>query len=596
MRGIAPGAAIIPGCRGHILPGGPSVPGFDVDDPLAFPDWPEDLPERLRRRFPLWALGSETPWFQLGFLDACLALSREDPLMARLAASLGWWMFQERPLCAKLAARLPGLIQAGAGVAPQVKAVAAMAAASPPPDQAELYAHIDALGDSAMLEDFLRAVLPVPGLGPIWLGRAFELILRLPDADKGRALIASCALGAGQEALRERLAAQFAFHRLGDQAASRAAARLSATIFAPYGRLLDAMLALRRGEGETAAAALAPLWRAMPWNVNIACLLSGLLSGMLSGADGAQAARSAERALAAGDTAVLAYTWNKAELIGRTLESLAACALGGCPVFVLDNGSADATPETLAAAHGLFAPGQLTVVSLPVNIGAPGARNWLLSLPEVAAKRYAAFIDDDVILPGDWLACLRGAAAAYPRAGAVGCRIVDAVAPGALQSADFNILTPDMGESVLAEVPERIFMCNNCAGLPDPGLFSYTRTCLSVSGCCHLINLSAVRAAGPFDVAFAPTQFDDLERDLRSWLAGFPSVFCGRLSVCHVQNSSLRQASGPAQVAHISGNKIKLEAKFSASQAAALVAQNHETLWEEFTAACRIAAADAGRR
>jgi len=557
------------------------VATVDAEDPLSFSDWPENLPDTLRRRFPIWALGSETPWFQLGFLDACLALAGEDPCLARLAASLAWWMFQERPLDAKLAARFPvALSRTGASFPPQAQAVAALARAPVPEDQAELYAHLDALGESDMLENFLRAVLPVPGLGPVWLGRAFPLILRWPDADKGLGLIASCALGPGQSALRERLAAEFAFHRLDDHVARRAAERLRGGLFAPYGRLLAAMLALRSGEAAAAAALLAPLSRAMPWNVNIACLLAGLYEPV----------RPDAGALAAGDCAVLAYTWNKAELTRRTLASLAATDLGACPVIVLDNGSTDATPDVLAQARGLFAPGRFSVVRLPANVGAPGARNWLLSLPEVAAKRYAAFIDDDVILPAGWLASLRGAAGAFPRAGAVGCRIVDADPPGALQSADFNILPPDMGEAALAEVPERIFMCNNCGGLPDSGLFSYTRTCLSVSGCCHLINMEAVRACGPFDVAFAPTQFDDLERDLRSHLAGFPSVFHGRVSVRHVQNSSLRQAASEAQVAHITGNKLKLEARFSDEQAARLVGQNHETLWEEFAAAHEIVA------
>lgn len=557
------------------------MPRFDVDDQLAFSAWPDDLSEILRRRFPIWALGSETPWFQLAFLDACLALSGEDALMARLAGSLAWWMFQERPLSAKLAARFPALVGAGAGFSPQARAVAAMAAKPVPADQAELYEHIDALGEAALLEDFLRAVLPVPGLGPVWLDRAFHLILRWPDEDKALRLIASCALGPGQSALRERVAAQFAFHRQDTRTARRAAERLRGTLFAPYGRLLSAMLDARVGDDAAAAATLMPLWRVMPWNVNIACLLAGLLTP----------ARPAAHEIADGDTAVLAYTWNKAELTRRTLVSLADSDLGSCPVIVLDNGSTDATPEILAHARDMFAPGQFSVVTLPVNVGAPGARNWLLSLPEVAVRRYAAFIDDDVILPGHWLAALRGAAAADPRAGAVGCRIVDEGPPGALQSADFNILPPDMGEAALSEVKERIFMCNNCAGLPDSGLFSYARTCLSVSGCCHLINMEAVRAAGPFDVAFAPTQFDDLERDLRSWLAGFPSVFYGRLAVRHVQNSSLRQAVSPAQVAHITGNKIKLEAKFTDEQAALLLAQNHQSLWEEFTAAGKIAAA-----
>ena len=130
-----------------------------------------------------------------------------------------------------------------------------------------------------------------------------------------------------------------------------------------------------------------------------------------------------------------------------------------------------------------------------------------------------------------------------------------------------------MGQPSLPEVTERLFVCDACRLLPDYGLFAYTRPCLSVSGCCHLLSRAAIEAAGPFDIRFNPTQFDDLDRDIRSWLAGYPAVYDGSVRVAHEQASSLAKAKTPAQVAHILGNKIKLETKFTD--------EDVERLWRE---------------
>ena len=127
-------------------------------------------------------------------------------------------------------------------------------------------------------------------------------------------------------------------------------------------------------------------------------------------------------------------------------------------------------------------------------------------------------------------------------------------------------------------------MFNNCTGSLDLGHFAYERPCLSVSGCCHLLDLSTLGPIGAFDVRYAPTQFDDLDRDIRCFLAGRPCVYTGHLAVDHVQRSSLKQASSPAQVGHIMGNKIKLEAKYDDAQLDAMIAKNFEMAWGDLLA------------
>ena len=279
-------------------------------------------------------------------------------------------------------------------------------------------------------------------------------------------------------------------------------------------------------------------------------------------------------------TAILIYTWNKAELAGQTLDSVLASRIGDSRVFVLDNGSSDATAALLAAKQRQFGPHRLSIVSLPVNVGAPAARNWLLSLPEVRACRYAAFLDDDVLLPADWLAKLLGAAKRHPQCATVGCAIRDHALPHRLQSADYHLLPDPPGQ----DPGERVRVFNNCTGELDLGMFDYERPCLSVSGCCHLLDLSALAMVGGFDVRFTPTQFDDLDRDMRSWLAGRPCLYAGGLRVDHVQRSSLRQATTSAAVGHVMGNKIKLDAKYDEATLADMAKEGLKRTWADLSA------------
>ena len=158
----------------------------------------------------------------------------------------------------------------------------------------------------------------------------------------------------------------------------------------------------------------------------------------------------------------------------------------------------------LAAQAGRFA--SFTPLRLTVNVGAPAARNWLLSLPETKAAQWTVFLDDDVELPTDWLTRLlsagEAAKASGSSVGAVGCRITEARPPFGLQSADYHLFFPQPqgGEP---DAP-RIGVFDNCAGQLDAGLFAYARPCLSVSGCCHAISHEALDKAGAFDVRFTP--------------------------------------------------------------------------------------------
>ncbi len=89
---------------------------------------------------------------------------------------------------------------------------------------------------------------------------------------------------------------------------------------------------------------------------------------------------------------------------------------------------------------------------------------------------------------------------------------------------------------------------------------------------------------GGFDLRLSPTQFDDLERDIRANLAGVPVLYAGDLAVGHVQHSSLAKASTAAAVGQVVGNKVKLECLYSREQIQGLAADGLARLWEDLAA------------
>jgi GT2 family glycosyltransferase len=544
----------------------------------ALPELPPDILSRLAAAMPVWAVSSEHAGVRLSMARSLLSRQPLDRGVAHAVAGALFWAWQEDPLDPQVTAALVELDAALPFLPEKARAMArALKARLGAPADPHLWEAVSASGDADMARVYLDKATADAAHGLYRLGRCFGTLI--DGGDMGRVLrVLTASPVRGFPPLLERLAAEAAFFCEPPDKALRRLERLDAALWGHIAAALRAALLVRAGDPEAAARLYGSLRRAMPWHVNLTLTLHDLTIGRLPSAlaDGGD--------IGPGDAAVLLYTWNKADFIRDTLDALSRTRLGASPLIVLDNGSADATPEVLRQAAGLFPPGRLRVVTLPINVGAPAARNWLLALPEVRAARYAAFVDDDARPPQGWLPLLLDAARANPQAGAVGCAVADIPAPHRMQSADYHLLPPETGQSLLAEVPERIFVMDTCAGKLDFGLYRYRRPALSVSGCCHLIATAAVRAAGPFDIRFTPTQFDDLERDMRSWLAGFPAVYEGRCVVRHVQTSSLARARTKAQSAHVAGNKLKLEGALAHADIASLCAENYAVLWKDLQA------------
>jgi GT2 family glycosyltransferase len=85
-------------------------------------------------------------------------------------------------------------------------------------------------------------------------------------------------------------------------------------------------------------------------------------------------------------------------------------------------------------------------------------------------------------------------------------------------------------------------------------------------GCANLYRRSAMDEVGLFDIQFSPTQFDDVDHHLRMRMKRWQVLFDGHVEVRHHRSSG-----GAANANHIA-NRYKLERKYSAVDAATILA------------------------
>ncbi|WP_421900699.1 glycosyltransferase [Maridesulfovibrio sp.] len=265
-----------------------------------------------------------------------------------------------------------------------------------------------------------------------------------------------------------------------------------------------------------------------------------------------------------GKVAILIYSYNKAKELNATLEAVFAAEYENTFLAVLDNGSNDGTAEVIDKWEAVSKERpDLPMVrfDLHVNIGAPAARNWLLFHPQIAEADFAAFLDDDALPPQDWLLKLGAAIKNYPEAGVWGCKVVDGPNPRKLQSIDLHIKNENGTDGPQLRTTDIQLQTM------DYGQFDYMRPCGSVTGCCHIMRLADLDKTDGFDIRFSPSQFDDLDRDLRLCLQKTVPVYQGHLRVRHLKRTGAAGATNKKAAAIQIGNQSRLDMKYSSLEA-----------------------------
>lgn len=537
---------------------------------------PELLPEPLRRNL---LTGTDGRFQLLGLAQE--ALQSADEKLVVLGVDFLLAAFEHDPLDGAIAGQILQVVENSPLVSDGVKNLlrASTTAAGEAPDTTYLN-RLKLAGDLDAVRAYIEEQLADQG-GVVWLKEAvglgayrgeWEWVRGVAAGYQGPAPVWAMAKLRGDLAF---LAGDY------DDAAEAYAASLNevetALVFARLGETLH-----RMGKKDEAHAAWARSMTMRPWQVNLLLRLHDSVLG------DAGSSRKLD-----GGVAVLLYTYNKVADLDATLTALAesdAVTKGSgadtCIIHVLDNGSTDATAEVLAKWRETLGE-RFGFTRLPVNIGAPAARNWLLGLDAVQACRYVAFLDDDAHLPPAWLDALAAAVERYPAAGVWGCKVVDAANPTVLQSVDLHLSDPPpkgaQADPEALDYQRRFRVSNLQHQDLDFGQFDYCRPCHSVTGCCHLFLRERLEAAGPFDIRFSPTQYDDLEHDLRLCDAEKFPVYQGLLRVDHAKTSGRESRNDPRATAGAMANLYKLQMLYSKEQLTAMRARLTETLAQDLT-------------
>jgi len=505
-----------------------------------------------------------------GHLAGCARLATEAGL-SPLAGELLLAAWAESPLDAALA----GQVAALANASPQARSLAAQVVAnSAPPAELTYYGRLAARRDTAKIKLYLsRQRVSEPG-NLFWDRLSLTHALDAEDWDWAGEVSTGL-----PEPLARVLGGDLAMFRGDAEAALAEYSRARELWDCPGLEARLGLACLAQGNESPAAGWLRASLAREPWRTQALLALSDHLSGR----------RNMRRPLE-GRVEVLLYTFNKAPDIDRTLTSLFASDLNGAGVTVLDNGGTDDTPAVLAAWSDRVGPERLRTVRLPVNVGAPAARNWLMSLPYVRQSDWTVFLDDDVSLPVGWLGLLGAAASLYPRAGVWGARVRDHSRPAHIQSADVFLdlpagpdTSPDTGPDTGPGQPgTRRFSLSTCHHQTlDRGQFAYARPAATVTGCCHLFRTATLASLGGFDLRYSPSQYDDLDHDIRLLLSGVTPAYQGHLAVDHFKSTGAKGGEGQAEYGTGFANQYKLHQKFDAESFRAAARTADEAAWKD---------------
>lgn len=438
---------------------------------------------------------------------------------------------------------------------PGAQLAAAVAGGHKRPDDLSYLMRLISKGDAALIRNYLEQQCRKEPGNLFWLQQGMVRAVYEGEWEWGQKLLetahdspfailvakaaADLLLYAGQNAQAAEAYARVAQHDIVD-------------VSFPLGEAL-----FRAGEREEAVAIWRKALEQMPWHVNLLLRLHDVALGL---------DKKVEQP--AGGVAVLLYTWNKAADLEQTLVALAPSLGEGVKLLVLDNGSTDETPFVLERWQELLGAARMRSLRLPVNIGAPAARNWLLHEPETLRSRWVAYIDDDAPLPENWLGRLGAAATAYPEAGVWGCKVVYASNPVMLQHVDLHLTDPRevVQEPYAPNYARKFSLSNLQIQVANQGQFSYLRPCTSVTGCVHLFLRERLEESGEFDLRFTPSQYDDVEHDLRLALQGRIAVYQGHLEAPHLKRSGRAAMKDPKEQARALGNLYKLQMLYNPEQ------------------------------
>ncbi len=196
---------------------------------------------------------------------------------------------------------------------------------------------------------------------------------------------------------------------------------------------------------------------------------------------------------------IITLTYNKLACTRRCLPSLLHSDCKAWELIVVENGSTDGTREWLDGfqREAGRAGGKVTILAHAANVGCSTARNQAIA---ASCGERIVFVDNDVALRNrNWLEKLSQVLDEDPGVGVVGPKLVYPFPPHRIQFAGGAVSRTG-----------RVQFMGRGAAIDDPR-FNTRREVQYVISACMMIRREALLAAGGFDEAFNPVQFEDTD-------------------------------------------------------------------------------------
>lgn len=243
------------------------------------------------------------------------------------------------------------------------------------------------------------------------------------------------------------------------------------------------------------------------------------------------------------DVSVLIVSWNTRDLLVLCIESVFSSTRAvSLEVIVVDNASSDGSPEAVRQRFP-----EVNLLPNPDNRGFAAANNQGI---HVARGRYVLLLNSDTILLERCLDKMVAFADAQPRAGAVGCRVLNpdrTVQPSCMT---FPCL---LNLAVLSMCLHRVLPRSRLFGRPQMTWWTYDeiREVEYIKGCFLLVRREAVKEVGLLDERFYMFG-EEADWCCRMRKASWRVVFspCGEIihygsaSTCQVEHNMVLQQWG----------------------------------------------------
>ena len=250
------------------------------------------------------------------------------------------------------------------------------------------------------------------------------------------------------------------------------------------------------------------------------------------------------------EVGIVMLAHNGADFTRYALEGILSAETKPQEMFLVDNCSADATPDLIQEFAPRFVAAGITFTTWrnDENKGCSLARNeaW-----EKVKSQYTVFLDNDcVVCSKEWLRLFIDEFAAHPKLGVIGPKIIYPYQPHKIQCAGVSI-------SRLGRVAFR----GRGADRDDPRYQSYWNTWSLISAC-WMMRTDLRESVGYLDELFHPVQYEDLDLCVRARLKGFEVAYTPKVEMYHFEGITTASFGAEEYKVNIARNSLKFRERY----------------------------------